>query len=127
MIYALALLAACANATSSVLQRKAGRRVPKGKNLSPKLIQSLLHEPVWFGGTLAVTVGRRSERITDPVHPCRLSSPGKRAIRHGGRPSTGRTALPDACAAGEPAAGGRGCGRKPFRSLQAGQQDLPCV
>jgi drug/metabolite transporter (DMT)-like permease len=57
MTYLLAMLAACANATSSVLQRKAGRQVPQGENLSLRLIWSLLHEPVWFGGVLAVTVG----------------------------------------------------------------------
>lgn len=57
MTYLLAVLAACANATSSVLQRKAGRRVPQGENLSPRLIWSLLHQPVWFGGILAVTIG----------------------------------------------------------------------
>lgn len=57
MTYLLAVLAACANATSSVLQRKAGRRVPQGQNLSLRLIGSLLHQPVWFGGILAVTVG----------------------------------------------------------------------
>lgn len=57
MTYLFALLAACANATSSVLQRKAGRQVPQGENLSLRLIWSLLHEPVWFGGVLAVTVG----------------------------------------------------------------------
>lgn len=57
MTYLLAILAACANATSSVLQRKAGRRIPQGENLSPRLIWSLLHEPVWFGGVLAVTIG----------------------------------------------------------------------
>jgi drug/metabolite transporter (DMT)-like permease len=57
MTYLLAVLAACANATSSVLQRKAGRKVPQGENLSLRLIWSLLHEPVWFGGVLAVTVG----------------------------------------------------------------------
>jgi drug/metabolite transporter (DMT)-like permease len=57
MTYLLALLAACANATSSVLQRMAGRRIPQNQNLSPRLIWSLLHEPVWFGGVLAVTVG----------------------------------------------------------------------
>lgn len=57
MTYLLAVLAACANATSSVLQRKAGRNVPQGQNLSPRLLWSLLHEPVWFGGVLAVTIG----------------------------------------------------------------------
>ena len=57
LTYLLAFLAACANATSSVLQRKANRRVPRKQNLSPRLIWSLLHQPVWFGGVLAVTVG----------------------------------------------------------------------
>ncbi|MBO0813879.1 MAG: DMT family transporter [Actinobacteria bacterium] len=57
MTYLLAILAACANATSSVLQRKASREIPQRQNLSPRLIWSLLHEPVWFGGVLAVTVG----------------------------------------------------------------------
>jgi drug/metabolite transporter (DMT)-like permease len=57
MTYLLAVLAACANATSSVLQRKAGRRIPKGENLSLRLIGGLLHQPVWFGGILAVTAG----------------------------------------------------------------------
>jgi drug/metabolite transporter (DMT)-like permease len=55
--YLLAVLAACANATSSVLQRKAGRRVPQGQNFSLRLIGSLLHQPVWFFGILAVTIG----------------------------------------------------------------------
>jgi hypothetical protein len=55
--YLLAVLAACANATSSVLQRKANQNVPQKENLSWKLIRSLLHQPVWFGGILAITVG----------------------------------------------------------------------
>lgn len=57
LTYLLALLAACANATSSVLQRKANRRVPRRQNLSLRLIRSLLHQPVWFGGVLAVIAG----------------------------------------------------------------------
>jgi drug/metabolite transporter (DMT)-like permease len=57
LTYVLAVLAACANATSSVLQRKANRQVPKQDNLSLRLIGRLLHEPVWFGGILAITVG----------------------------------------------------------------------
>lgn len=57
LTYALAVLAACANATSSVLQRKANREVPRKQNLSWKLIRSLLHEPVWFGGILAIIAG----------------------------------------------------------------------
>jgi drug/metabolite transporter (DMT)-like permease len=57
LAYALAVLAACANATSSVLQRKANREVPRQQNLSLRLVWSLAHEPVWFGGVLAVIVG----------------------------------------------------------------------
>jgi len=55
--YLLAVLAACANATSSVLQRKANRKVPRRLNLSWRLIRSLLHQPVWFGGIAAICVG----------------------------------------------------------------------
>ncbi len=55
--YVLAVLAACANATSSVLQRKANREVPRNENLSWRLIWSLLHHPVWFGGILAICFG----------------------------------------------------------------------
>ena len=55
--YFLAVLAACANATSSVLQRKANKGIPQNENLSWKLIRSLLHQPVWFFGILAITVG----------------------------------------------------------------------
>jgi len=57
LTYLLAILAACANATSSVLQRKANLQVPGKQDLSPRLIRSLLHEPAWFGGVLAVFVG----------------------------------------------------------------------
>lgn len=57
LTYVLAVLAACANATSSVLQRKANRRAPQQENMSLRLIWSLAHEPVWFGGILAVTAG----------------------------------------------------------------------
>jgi hypothetical protein len=57
LTYLLAVLAACANATSSVLQRQANLQVPRKQNLSPRLIWSLLHEPVWFGGVLAVCAG----------------------------------------------------------------------
>ena len=53
--YFLAVLAACANATSSVLQRKANQKVPQKENLSWKLIRSLLHQPVWFAGIAAKT------------------------------------------------------------------------
>jgi drug/metabolite transporter (DMT)-like permease len=55
--YVLAVLAAFGNATSSVLQRKANRDVPRNQNLSWRLIWSLLQQPVWFGGILAICVG----------------------------------------------------------------------
>jgi protein-S-isoprenylcysteine O-methyltransferase Ste14 len=57
LTYLLAVLASGANATASVLQRKANLHVPRDQNLSPRLIWSLLHEPVWFGGVLAVFAG----------------------------------------------------------------------
>ena len=57
MAYLLAVLAACANATSSVLQRRANLEVPQNQNLSLRLIGSLLHKPVWFGGIAAITAG----------------------------------------------------------------------
>lgn len=55
--YLFAVLAACANATSSVLQRKANRQVPQRENLSFRLIWSLLHRRAWFGGLAAVIAG----------------------------------------------------------------------
>src|ERR1700761_8392568 len=55
--YFLAVLAACANATSSVLQRKANQKVPQDENASWRQIRRLLHEPVWFAGIAAITVG----------------------------------------------------------------------
>jgi len=57
LTYALAVLAACANAVSSVLQRKANKRVPQRENLSLRQIWILLHQPLWFGGILAITAG----------------------------------------------------------------------
>jgi drug/metabolite transporter (DMT)-like permease len=57
LTYLFAVLAACANAASSVLQRMANRDLPQSENLSWKLIRDLLHEPVWFGGVGAVFAG----------------------------------------------------------------------
>jgi hypothetical protein len=57
LTYLLAILAAGANATSSVLQRKANREAPRSHNLSWKLIRDLLHERAWFGGIAAITAG----------------------------------------------------------------------
>ena len=55
--YVLAVLAAGANAASSVLQRKANRQASQREDLSLRLIWSLAHQPVWFGGVLAVIAG----------------------------------------------------------------------
>jgi drug/metabolite transporter (DMT)-like permease len=55
--YALAVLAACANAASSVLQRKANKRVPQRENMRLAQIRDLLRQPVWFGGIAAITAG----------------------------------------------------------------------
>lgn len=57
LTYVLAVLAACANAASSVLQRKANKRVPQQENMSLRQIRDLLRQPVWFGGIAAITVG----------------------------------------------------------------------
>ena len=57
LTYALAVLAACSNAVSSVLQRKANKRVPQNENMSLRQIATLLHQPVWFGGIVAITAG----------------------------------------------------------------------
>lgn len=57
LTYLFAALAACANAVSSVLQRKADSEESSEDNLSLRLILDLLHKPVWFLGVLGVIVG----------------------------------------------------------------------
>ncbi|MGH9067041.1 MAG: DMT family transporter [Acidimicrobiales bacterium] len=52
-----AVLAAVANACSSVLQRKANRAEPDERSLSFALIVDLVQRPVWLGGIGAVTAG----------------------------------------------------------------------
>ncbi|HET9731293.1 MAG TPA: DMT family transporter [Acidimicrobiales bacterium] len=54
--YLLALLAAAANATSNVLQRKANRAEPAELSMSPRLILDLLHRPAWLGGLVTVVL-----------------------------------------------------------------------
>ncbi len=53
----LAVLAAIANALASVLQRKAARERPESESLSWRLVWSLLHRRVWFGGVASIIVG----------------------------------------------------------------------
>jgi drug/metabolite transporter (DMT)-like permease len=52
-----ALLAACANALSSVLERRAARDAPLEDALSWRLVADLARRPVWFGGIASLTVG----------------------------------------------------------------------
>ncbi|WP_171163619.1 DMT family transporter [Streptomyces sp. I05A-00742] len=52
----VALLAAVANATGTVLQRLAARTVPEGDAFSVRLVRHLVHSPAWLGG-VAVIVG----------------------------------------------------------------------
>jgi drug/metabolite transporter (DMT)-like permease len=52
----LALLAACANAVSNVLQRKANREQPDELTMHLSLIAKLVRQPAWLGGILAVMV-----------------------------------------------------------------------
>ena len=47
---ALALMAAAANATSNVLQRKANLEEPSDEALSVRLVWRLAHNPLWLGG-----------------------------------------------------------------------------
>lgn len=48
--YLFALLAACANAAASVLQRRVNRDLPREESLRPRLLRELLARPVWLGG-----------------------------------------------------------------------------
>jgi hypothetical protein len=84
LTYVLAVLAACANAVSSVLQRKANKRVPKQENMSLRQIGELLHQPVWFlsgslaGGTAAARAARTADRSSARRRrPCSRSPPGR--------------------------------------------------
>lgn len=50
----LALVAACSNATSNILQRIANREEKGVRTLSLTLVKDLLHNPLWFAGVAAV-------------------------------------------------------------------------
>jgi drug/metabolite transporter (DMT)-like permease len=57
-VFALwALLAACANALSSVLERRAARDAPLEDALSWRLVADLARRPAWFDGIASLTVG----------------------------------------------------------------------
>ena len=52
--YLLAVVAACANATANVLQRKTNRDAPAELSMSPRLVVDLVQRPAWLGGFVAV-------------------------------------------------------------------------
>ncbi|MEO6957929.1 MAG: DMT family transporter [Antricoccus sp.] len=53
----LTILAAAANATSSVLQRKAARTDHRDRGFSLELLRDLARRPVWIAGVIAVLIG----------------------------------------------------------------------
>ncbi|MES4901687.1 MULTISPECIES: DMT family transporter [unclassified Streptomyces] len=79
--YLLSVLAACANAVSSVLQRKANRDMPPELALRPKLILELLRQPVWLAGVAGViagfllqaaALGQGELSVVEPILVCEL-------------------------------------------------------
>lgn len=75
LTYALAVLAAVANAVSSVLQRKANKRVPQRENMSMRQIWILLHQPLGFGVIEAITAGFQPANIKQHVSVLRPAPP----------------------------------------------------
>jgi drug/metabolite transporter (DMT)-like permease len=57
LVYVFAVLAAGANAVSSVLQRKADRDLPSRDNLSWRLVVDVLRQPAFFLGVAGLTLG----------------------------------------------------------------------
>jgi drug/metabolite transporter (DMT)-like permease len=52
----LALVAACSDAASNVIQRITNREESGARTLSLRLVADLLHRPLWFAGVAAVTL-----------------------------------------------------------------------
>ena len=71
----LAVLAAAANATASVLQRKGNRRQRDDGSLSPRVVWDLLHEPVWLGGVSAILTGFLLQAAALATGPIALVQP----------------------------------------------------
>ncbi|MFF5986933.1 DMT family transporter [Prauserella flavalba] len=53
----LAVLAALANATASVLQRKGARRQSRGHSMSVGMLWNLAHDPAWLAGVATILTG----------------------------------------------------------------------
>jgi drug/metabolite transporter (DMT)-like permease len=71
----LAILAAMANATASVLQRKAARRQPADESLSVRLLWDLVHQPAWIGGITAILIGFALQAAALATGPILLIQP----------------------------------------------------
>ncbi len=64
LTYLFAVPAGCANASSSVLQRKADSTEPGPGNLSLRLIMDLLRNPIWFVGILMAGFGLQAAALS---------------------------------------------------------------
>lgn len=71
----LAVLAAMANATASVLQRKAARRQPDDDSLSVRILWDLAHQPAWIGGITAIVIGFALQAAALATGPILLIQP----------------------------------------------------
>lgn len=76
----LAVLAAMANATASVLQRKGARRQPEGASMSPGMLSpgmlwNLARQPAWWGGICAIIVGFALQATALATGPILLIQP----------------------------------------------------
>lgn len=58
-----AVLTAVGNATGTVLQRIAARKVPPGDAFSVRLIPHLLRSPAWFGGIAVIVVAAACQAL----------------------------------------------------------------
>ncbi len=72
MFVVWALLAACANAMSSVLERSGAKQAPSEDALSLRLVADLVRQPVWLAGIAALTAGFGLQALA--LHGAQLSA-----------------------------------------------------
>ncbi len=72
MFVVWALLAACANATSSVLERRGAKEAPSADALSLRLVVDLVRKPVWLAGIAFLTAGFGLQALA--LHGAQLSA-----------------------------------------------------
>ncbi|NKQ54324.1 DMT family transporter [Amycolatopsis sp. K13G38] len=70
-----AVLAAAANATASVLQRKAARREPDRGGLSLRMLLDLARQPAWIGGIITILLGFALQAAALAAGPILLVQP----------------------------------------------------